>query len=335
MGRRSDTPLIKHLSKEYNPRLGWEWQRLPLVELPVTHAGEWVAMGGHVRDMRASGQFQMPFDDFVLDGWFYDDDDDPDHVGLAAEPEIHSWIRVSTGPEYARSMERLSPWDLAFKRNRKNLPIPDKVLDATRAENAFLVVESWSHFPLQDEWMGSGEPFVIYLLRDGPDGLRLNCVPMSYATAAVALRAKNEAKFAKIWDDILHSDCDNAINTALYLTTCPEYLVEEQPEIPPSAKPRRQNDPKPWTYEYLPRIILLDPTEAPSGETKPHQGGTHASPRPHQRRGHWSELRHPKYRRSEDGSTRKVFVKPAWVGPREWIMQGNHYRVLTAQGGAQ
>jgi hypothetical protein len=130
------------------------------------------------------------------------------------------------------------------------------------------------------------------------------------------------------------TDIQNGFSLSFYLTMCPEHLVEEQPVIPPSAQVRRANDPKPWTYRYLPRIILLDPSETPAGENKAHQGGSHASPRPHQRRGHWATLRHPKFSRNADGSFRQVFVKPAWVGPREWIMQGNRYRVINQQGKA-
>jgi hypothetical protein len=42
---------------------------------------------------------------------------------------------------------------------------------------------------------------------------------------------------------------------------------------------------------------------APKEEPKPHQGGTHASPRKHQRRGHW--------RRTSNG---RVWVRDCWVG---------------------
>lgn len=45
-------------------------------------------------------------------------------------------------------------------------------------------------------------------------------------------------------------------------------------------------------------------TIAPKAKTEGHAGGSHASPRKHQRRGHWRTL----------GEDRKVWVKDCWVG---------------------
>jgi hypothetical protein len=112
-----------------------------------------------------------------------------------------------------------------------------------------------------------------------------------------------------------------AASAVTYLGACCEHLVEERPAGPPPR--RKAKDPKPWTYTHLPRIILLDPTATPSLPS-PDQGGTHASPRPHQRRGHWRRLLSPRYQHRGQ----RIFVKPSWVGPREWVLNGNAYRVL-------
>lgn len=79
---------------------------------------------------------------------------------------------------------------------------------------------------------------------------------------------------------------------------------------------------KPWLRDDLERIILLDPSRAardcgmPRG---PLQGERH-QPLPHGRRGHWRRL----------DETRRVWVRPAWIGPMQWQARGQIYRVLDA-----
>jgi len=81
---------------------------------------------------------------------------------------------------------------------------------------------------------------------------------------------------------------------------------------------------KPWTRGDLPRIILIDPNSPlfPRHDL----GGHHASPSPHRRRGHFRELRSPRFVRK---CGQKVWTRPAWVGPETWEANGKSYRVLT------
>ena len=81
---------------------------------------------------------------------------------------------------------------------------------------------------------------------------------------------------------------------------------------------------RPWINASGPHILLLD--RLPSTQ-KPHQGGTHASPKPHRRRGHWKTLNHPRYRRHPQYQ-KKIFVKPSFVGPRQVTYEGNVYRLV-------
>jgi hypothetical protein len=83
---------------------------------------------------------------------------------------------------------------------------------------------------------------------------------------------------------------------------------------------------KPWARTDLPRIILLSPEAAKAHGHRAQQGGTHASPRIHQRRGHWMTLRADRFGGNKG---KQVWRKPAWVGEREWEHRGTHYRVLT------
>lgn len=102
------------------------------------------------------------------------------------------------------------------------------------------------------------------------------------------------------------------------------YVVEVSPKET-TAKQRKTAEKKPWLAAPKRHLILMD---KPTAKANGHAGGSHASPCRHQRRGHWNTLRHEKFRRNEDGSHRRVWVKPAWVGEREWEHQGNIYRVV-------
>ena len=109
-----------------------------------------------------------------------------------------------------------------------------------------------------------------------------------------------------------------------YLKYEDKHLVEVLP-----AKPKKQrNTPltknRPWLNATGPQVLLLDRMPTTQRE---HQGGTHASPKPHRRRGHWKTLQHPKYRHHPQYQ-KKIYVKPSFVGPSETKYQGNIYRLV-------
>lgn len=111
-----------------------------------------------------------------------------------------------------------------------------------------------------------------------------------------------------------------------YLSSCPEHLVGVTPEEPKAPrKPPKKRQKKPWLREGLPQIILLDPKKAREYGHRIDRGGSHASPVPHQRRGHWRMLRAERW-----GTKRhtRVWVRPAWIGDKEWIHHGNRYEVI-------
>ena len=109
-----------------------------------------------------------------------------------------------------------------------------------------------------------------------------------------------------------------------YMKYGEKHAVEKFP-----AKPKKKTvgplaEKRPWLNASGPHILLLD--RLPSTQ-KPHQGGTHASPKPHRRRGHWKTLNHPRYRRHPQYQ-KKIFVKPSFVGPRQATYEGNVYRLV-------
>lgn len=60
--------------------------------------------------------------------------------------------------------------------------------------------------------------------------------------------------------------------------------------------------------------------------------GTHASPVPHERRGHWRRLA-DRCRHARLSGKDKVFVRPAYVGERTFSNDKNRYEVLMDFGG--
>lgn len=82
---------------------------------------------------------------------------------------------------------------------------------------------------------------------------------------------------------------------------------------------------KPWIRPDLPKLIMLERGAAIKYGHRVDRGGTHAAPEPHARRGNWAQLRSPKFKHKLG---QRVWRKPSWVGDKEWVWQGQTYRVL-------
>ena len=107
-----------------------------------------------------------------------------------------------------------------------------------------------------------------------------------------------------------------------YLKFGDKHLVEVTPSKPPKKNPALHKK-RPWAGATGPRVLLLDrmPTTQSEGT------GTHASPKPHRRRGHWKTLRHPRFRHHPQYQ-QKIYCKPSFVGPRQVTYEGNIYRLV-------
>lgn len=104
-----------------------------------------------------------------------------------------------------------------------------------------------------------------------------------------------------------------------------KHVVEVTPTPDKLEKAKRNpvNRKRPWAKSSGPNILLLDrmPTE------KTESTGTHASPKPHRRRGHWKTLSHPRFRHHPQYQ-KKIYVKPSFVGERQVTYEGNIYRLV-------
>jgi hypothetical protein len=115
----------------------------------------------------------------------------------------------------------------------------------------------------------------------------------------------------------------------LYLKYGPKHPVEVSPSKKVKSSPTLQKN-RPWVGATGPRVLLLDRMPATQSEGT----GTHASPKPHRRRGHWKTLSHPRFRHHPQYQ-KKIYVKPSFVGPRQVSYEGNIYRLVETLEGAE
>jgi hypothetical protein len=116
----------------------------------------------------------------------------------------------------------------------------------------------------------------------------------------------------------------------VFVQECDEHFVEVRPEPKARTEKQQRKDSKtvskfPWLRVGAPRIIALDGAKHYPEHGREHGGGTHASPIPHQRKGHWREYRHERFKHVRG---QRVWVRPMWIGPKEWVHLGSVYRVL-------
>ena len=110
-----------------------------------------------------------------------------------------------------------------------------------------------------------------------------------------------------------------------YLKYGDRHAVEVLPSPEKLSKAKRNpaNRNRPWNTASGPHVLLLDRMPA----TQKPGCGTHASPKPHRRRGHWKTLSHPRYRHHPQYQ-KKIYCKPSFVGPRQTTYEGNIYRLV-------
>ena len=110
-----------------------------------------------------------------------------------------------------------------------------------------------------------------------------------------------------------------------YIKYGDKHVVEVTPTPDKLAKAKRNpvNRKRPWAKSSGPHVLLLDrmPTE------KTESTGTHASPKPHKRRGYWKTLRDPRFRHHPQYE-KQIFVKPCFVGEKQVTYEGNIYRLV-------
>ena len=185
-----------------------------------------------------------------------------------------------------------------------------------------------------------GEPFIYVwqgwvsvVPEDGMSAHACNTYDRSLLTGTKAKTTSLPTKGCEeYWGDSLDGMSAHACNTYdrslltwLYAKYGDKHMVEVLPTKPKSKAEKRSslNKNRPWNTASGPKILFLDrmPTTQSQGT------GTHASPKPHRRRGHWKTLRHPRYRHHPQYQ-KKIYCKPSFVGPRQVSYEGNIYRLV-------
>jgi hypothetical protein len=345
---------VRHLATRYDPLIARAWQDLPLIQMPPKALETRPLRDDPDAQMR--GFTERPFEDFVLDldarGYTIFD---VERAGLG-----HYWFRVSGIWRFQETYPRDRPWWQGLRITTKEVrqqmgldpgrpehpnpadhdsgPAPQVagarrigVVDSRRPlgvptdyrRGEAVVIECWALHPDVGHFLPVPETTVI----EPTSGRSLVLqTPLERATYA---RCTPEEQKMMVNEQKRHVLFCKVLLYHLALRT--DYLVEERPAQQP-RKPRPDKDKKPWCYMYLPRVILLPPqhlaaprtpSSAPQGS--PPEEGSHMGKRPHQRRSHWRTLRSERYGQNRG---RRIRVREAWIGPREFCMNGNVYRVI-------
>jgi hypothetical protein len=307
---RSDFELIRFLAKTYDPLVARRWQDLPLIQLP-RHALQLKEKP----ETQFEGLSHRPFEDMLIEV-------NPEELVIRDFERAHLqdryWFRVQPANSYFGHIGQDHPW-------MSDTPLKNVMTDAPLGStDNCIVIEVWATRDISEPHPRYPTPSPETTVIDLDTGQAM----VLFTTLENARYQKLEPMKQQNWkqEHLRHVSMARALLFYLWITT--EHLVVEAPLVS-KPRPSPKQDRKPWTYLYLPRIILLDPHNIPQqirdydGPGK--SGGSHASPRPHQRRAHIRTLRSPRYGTHVG---QRIRVKEAWIGPREWILNGAVYRVL-------
>lgn len=87
---------------------------------------------------------------------------------------------------------------------------------------------------------------------------------------------------------------------------------------------------EPWRRMDLPTIRYMNSFPVDPSAIRESKGGTHASPKPHQRAGGRRTLSHERYKHHPLYMVEKAIpFSPSWIGDKESIVMGTEYRVLS------
>ena len=127
---------------------------------------------------------------------------------------------------------------------------------------------------------------------------------------------------------VIEEEIRNTARAALGLACGMSYFAKtngKYPVVVRGSKPCKAK--KVYKRKGLPRLIYMN--ALPRSEPKPHQGGSHASPMRHQRKGHYKTLKSERFKKHPlYGVEKGVFVRAAWVGSKEVVHEGNRYTVI-------
>jgi hypothetical protein len=358
MFARSDAPLIEHLARR-DIDLARAWQRPPLVLLPPEGWAQYLI---EEQTMGALANSTPTLDRLLWDDAVYDLGELRDVIAdaMTARSDVgalgkvivaptgrgRAWVRVRTLAQFRETPD--SPWWGAASKDLEDLD-DDRWLVCEWWDEVTSVAPAGKQSPLSilnaartglPRW-----PDIVLIDRQAPwsrEGRRY-LYPGTLCQApkrafGVGLchydlcKQPPSEKMGCIGSHGLMGTEAIAVTSLLaYLARADEHPVEQRESrngYPTKAQKRQWRD-KPWTRTDLPSVVLVDLSRvAELGHPSALSTDSHASPRPHARRGHWRRLKVP------DGQqgTRKVWVRQSWIGATTWDYQGTTYSVITATG---
>jgi hypothetical protein len=318
---RTDSPLIRHLARTMGLEAAGIYNRLPLFLMPE----ESDELLRHERDLldSAPDTLPLPFEDEILDFPF------GTQAMFSSFGVPHTrgrlWVRV----------RRLS----AFRPDAATQLCPTH-LDGLDPE-AWALLEGWEESTATGGLSVSPDHSLLPLAM--PDAGSFESPLHGYPNPRCfdhRLRGGFWCNFAFCRDhdrptsvrcagsEMIHSLlCRLTVLSTIYLSSGLGGATTEISYRPiHGSREEKTERLKPWVAPRRSTYIIIDPARSgdyghPSG-IRPASSGHHASPIPHARRGHMRRL-------SPD---RKTWVRPTWVGVREWQYDGKTYKIKT-QGG--
>lgn len=201
-------------------------------------------------------------------------------------------------------------------------PILSKILEEKPEVRSLVTVWSW------DQKIGDSGPstYIKTLWEIYDDEIRSsNCIvdfdPKYSPINLDSIDEETAAQHQRLCTESIGTFIQTVQAMHLWLKHSDKHPVEVVPVKQPVLSPLNKD--KPWRRATGPRILFLDRMPTTQAEST----GTHASPRPHRRRGHWRELSHTRYRHHPQYK-QKIWVKPSFIGPEQTVYESNLYRLI-------
>lgn len=315
---RPDAPLIKYLAQKFSPALGQEYAYLPLFLIPE-EVGTLIEQEQDLLDTIGDGDdcLHLPYSDVLLNFpsgiWKFFT------TAFGAEgwhDRGATWVRVRTlgaalqtpsarpllSPHWLNAVGPPNEWLFLETWEEKTTTggfpaLPDFSLMPVDTRCKYLA-NCWHAFP--NQWHREGRA----------NGIWCNM-------AKCTLDTMDTRKFPCAMSEIIMAaPCRFAALALAYIDT--QTSLRVQVTTPGHERKPRIAREKPWLAARI-HYVLIDPDKIhlyghPSG-------GTHTSPTAHRRRGHWRRL-------PEGFSKTRTRVKATFVGQREWVSQGQAYKIL-------
>jgi hypothetical protein len=161
--------------------------------------------------------------------------------------------------------------------------------------------------------------WLAYFFGSADGAIMLTAAPSRHLTEKLG------GQSSPVLESFLLKESQVVIKQAAAISHPANYIVQVTPGLTP-REARRMEQGRERPIRKKPHFIVVDHDILVSMNPK-NPSGNHASPVPHERRGHWRKLaEHCRHARLS--GREKTWVRPAYVGETEFSDGKNHYEVL-------